>query len=306
MNLRRPTTIKSIALALTIPLILMLFAADAECAQASQKSSDELLLEIMDMHSELVTNEIFLAQAKMLGAYLEAAQPLEEAKKINIYKKVLDILVKVRESGRRVPTTSTQQQGKVEQKTLEGDQEGKSVYEPGASVLEIFKPAYEGMVMEIVQSSSSSGHLPVIRTYWKRDLAHSGFFLLPERASEIGRNSPYVAKFSFYYEAKKPGRYGFTLEHFPPGWDIFRHDGNVCKLSIGGVDILNVSREPVIQGVCNLKKGFHRVEFWLISKVPYWQDVPGKQMADFQVKVLTPDAFDAVPLTKDMMLLKKE
>jgi len=302
MNLRKPTTIKSIALALTIPLILMFFAASLERAQASQKSSDEILLEVMDLHSELVINETFLAQAKMLGAYLEAAQPLEESKKIKIYAKVLNILAKI-----EIKEIADEPESVAEQKPLEGEkQEAKSVYEPGAAVLEIFKPASEGMVMEIVQSSSSSGHLPVIRTYWKRDLAHSGFFLLPERASEIGRNSPYVARFSFYYEAKKPGRYGFTLEHFPPGWDIFRHDGNVCKLSIGGVDILNVSREPVVQGVCNLKKGFHRVEFWLISKVPYWQDIPGKQMANFQVKVLTPDAFDAVPLTKEMMLLKKE
>ena len=296
MNLRRPTTIKSIALALTIPLILMFFVADAECAQGGQKSSEELLLEIMDLHSELVTNETFLAQAKMLGAYLEAAQPLKEAKKINIYKKVLDILVKVRESGRRVPTTSTQQQGKVEQKTLEGDQEGKSVYEPGAALLEIFK---------VNESYPEIPELPVIRIYWKRDLTYSGKFLLPERLSEIGDSLPYVAKFSFYYEAKQTGKYGFTILH---------NRVNSCRLAIGDAEIVKAvgmidSKErtrtrgsSVAQGVCTLAKGFHRVDFRLISVTRYNFEDTGS----FEVKVFAPGTFDAVPLTKDMMLLKKE
>lgn len=297
MNLRKSITIKSIALALTIPLILMFFA-DADCAQGGQKSAEELLLEIMDLHSELVTNEIFLAQAKMLGAYLEAAQPLEESKKIKIYARVLNILSKIKASPIEIKEIADEPESVAEQKPQEEEkQEAKSVYEPGAALLEIFK---------IDPDKQEIPDLPVIRTYWKRDLAYSGGFLLPDRLSEIGKNSSYAAKFSFYYEAKKSGRYGFTLEHFPPGWDIFQHDGNVCKLSIGGVDIIDVSREPVVQGVCNLKKGFHRVEFWLFSKITYWQDIPGRQMANFQVKVLPPDAFDAMPITKDMMLLKKE
>ncbi|HUU18043.1 MAG TPA: hypothetical protein VMW72_12900 [Sedimentisphaerales bacterium] len=298
MNVTKTTRIHSITLALSFPLVLMLFAADAECAQAGQKRSDELLLEVMDLHSALVTNEIFLAQAKMLGAYLEAAQPLEESKKIKIYVKVLNILSKIKTSPIEIKEIADEPESVAEQKPLEEEkQEAKSVYEPGAALLEIFK---------IDPDKNEIPDLPIIRTYWRRDLAYSGAFLLPDRLSEIGKNSPYAAKFSFYYEAKKLGRYGFTLEHFPPGWDIFQHDGNVCKLSIGGVEIIDVSREPVVQGVCNLKKGFHRVEFWLVSKIPYWQDIPGSRMANFQVKVLPPGAFDAVPITKDMMLLKKE
>lgn len=298
MNLTQSNRIRAITFAFTIPLALMLFAADTECAQASQKSSDELLLEIMDLHTELVINETFLAQAKMLGAYLEAAQPLEESKKIKIYTKVLNILAKIKDSAIQIPASFAKPESGAAKKSVEKKgQERKSVYEPGAALLEIFK---------IDPEKKEIPDLPVIRTYWKRDLAYSGGFLLPDRLSEIGKNSPYAAKFSFYYEAKKSGRYGFTLEHFPPGWDIFQHDGNVCKLSIGGVDIIDVSREPVVQGVCNLKKGFHRVEFWLFSKITYWQDIPGRRMANFQVKVLSPDAFDAVPITKDMMLLKKE
>jgi len=284
-------------LALTMPLVLMLFAADAECAQASQKSSDELLLEIMDLHSELVINETFLAQAKMLGAYLEAAQSVDEPKKAKIYTRVLTILAKIKESSVQIPPRPPESESVAEQKPLEAEkQQAKSVYEPGAALLEIFKIDPDKQVIP---------DLPVIRTYWKRDLAYSGFFPLPDRASKVGRNSPYVAKFSFYYEAKKAGKYGFTLTHFC-GSGILDRSRNACKLTIGNVDIVEVSNEPVGQGVCDLKKGFHRVEFLLISKVPYWQDVPGKQMANFNVEIMTPDAFDAVPLTKEMMLLKKE
>ena len=144
MNLRRPTTIKSIALALTIPLILMLFAAYAECAQGGQKSSEELLLEIMDLHSELVSNEIFLAQAKMLGAYLEAAQPLEEAKRIKIYSRVLNILVRIKGLPAQPYAEAYRPKISAEEKSPEKESKvGKSVYEPGAALLEIFKSFFE-------------------------------------------------------------------------------------------------------------------------------------------------------------------
>src|SRR4030066_2584802 len=212
MNIIKPNRICVIAFSLAIPLVLITFAAGSETEKAEQKISNELLLDIMDLHGELVTNETFLAQAKMLGAYLESAQPQEEAKKIKIYGKVLDILTKIKESCAQIPLQHSHKEGDIEQKTFEGESKGKSVYEPSAALLEIFKPASEEMMMEIIQSGPSSDHLPVIRTYWKRDLAHSGFFLLPERATEIGTNSPYIAKFSFYYEAKQPGRYGFTVD----------------------------------------------------------------------------------------------
>lgn len=294
MKVTKTTRIHSITLALSFPLVLMLFAADAECAQARQKSSEELLLEIMDLHSELVTDETFLAQAKMLGAYLEAAQPLEEAKKIKIYAKVLNILAKIKDLADWIPPSPPKPQSDAEQISPERElEERKTVYEPGAALLEIFK---------IDPDRKEIPDLPVIRTYWKRDLAYSGSFLLPDRFSEIGRESFYAARFSFYYEAKESGKYGFTVLH--------EGKRNGCKLTIGGIDVVKVDRQPVGQGVCNLKKGFHRVEFWLGSTAmesssrSYTSGY--KNNATFQVKILTPDAFDAVSLTKNMMLLKKE
>ncbi len=292
MNLTEPTRNRSIPFVLVALLVLMSLAGGSEQAQASQRNSDELLLEIMDLHSELVTNETFLAQAKMLGVYLKAAQSLEESKKIKIYSKVLDILVKIKESAVQISPRLSEIEGEAEKKTLEEDQERKSVYEPGAALLEIFKA-------DKAESLDNLPDLPVIRTYWNRDLACSSHFVLPDRISEIGRNSPYVAKFSFYYEAKRAGKYGFTVQHVRV---------NNCKLRIGGVDVVEANpTEPAAQGVCNLQNGFHRVEFWLISRAKESGWSPGREKAaGFQVKILTPDAFDAVPFTKDMMLLKKE
>ena len=299
MNVTKTTRIHSMTLALSFPLVLMLFAADAECAQASQKSSEELLLEIMDLHSELVINETFLAQAKMLGAYLEAAQPLEESKKIKIYAKVLDILSKIEASPIEVQPIATEEESGAQQKTFEGEQAGKTVYEPGAALLEIFKlTGYEDSFEDIPD-------LPVIRTYWKRDLACSSVFLLPERLEEVGEGSAYAGKFSFYYEAKQPGKYSFTIQH---------NRNNACVLKIGGSNIVEAvpkkqrswssESDSVQQGLCNLAKGFHRIEFWLVSQARH--ERYREERAGFQVKILTPDAFDAVPITKDMMLLKKK
>jgi hypothetical protein len=237
----------------------------------------------MDFHKELVTNEMFLAQAKMLGAYLEAAQPLEETKKVEIYGKVLDILTKIKGSGTQVSAKPMKDAGQSEQKSFEGEQKGKNVFVPGAALLEIFK----------ADSIETVPKLPVIRKYWERDLAYDGDFLIPDRESEIGRVSHYVAKFSFYYEAKQPGKYGFTIIH---------DRMNSCVLTIGGIQIANAAGEEVGQGVCTLEKGFHRVEFWLSSVTRYAYHKP----ASFQVKSLAPDSFDGVLITKDMMLLKKE
>lgn len=295
MNLTETTRIRSIVLVLTIPLVFMLFMASSEPAQASQANSEELLFQIMDLHSDLVTDETFIAQAKMLGAYLEAAQSLEESKKIKIYAKVLGILSKIKAPPIETQPIAVEEESAAQQKPLEAEkQDRKSVYEPGAALLEIFK---------FDESKREIPELPVIRTYWKRDLAYSGSFLLPDRISEIGRNSPYAAKFSFYYEAKESGKYGFTVVH---------DRQNVCGIEIGGIEIVSSPpNETSAQGVCNLEKGFHRVEFMLGSQIETRYAPPGVYVlhgrgASFEVKILTPDGFDAVPLTKDMMLLKKE
>ncbi len=298
MNIIKQTRISAIQIVLIIPLVFILFAANPECVQASPESSEELLFEIMDLHSVLVTNETFLAQAKMLGAYLEAGQSLDEAKKIKIYAKVLDILAKIKDSIVHIPPSPAEAESDSEQKPLEGEkQEQKSVYEPGAALLEIFK---------IDPDRKEIPELPVIRTYWKRDLSSlERICLLPERASEIGRDSFYVAKFSFYYEAKQPGKYGFTVvnrRNFSYTSAVFGGTVATSRLSIGGIDVVKWAADPVCQGLCNLKKGFHRVDFWFADKV----GPPASYPRGFEVKVLASGAFDAVTLTKDMMLLKEE
>jgi hypothetical protein len=190
---------------------------------------------------------------------------------------------------------------------LAQEEQGETIYEPGAALLEIFKTDSIDKVSDLV---------PVIRTLWKRDLAciwsgelweqgenpwnvsrDYGTFLVPERYAEIGLLNPYIARFSFYYEAKQSGKYGFNI------W----HGRNACRLIVESSIIAEDSSIPddssnyqsTTQGVCKLEKGFHRVEFWLISRLNAYRNNPY-----FAITVLTPDGFDAVPITKDMLLMK--
>lgn len=82
-----------------------LLVTAAEPVGTRQKPADQMLLEIMDLHTRLATNDVFLAQAKMLGVYLEAAQPMDEAEKTGIYRGVLNILQKINDTGDRGTTT---------------------------------------------------------------------------------------------------------------------------------------------------------------------------------------------------------
>jgi hypothetical protein len=306
MNLTNSTKILPKAVILALSLTFLTAGAVNTCA--AQQTSEDLLLKIMDLHSQLMGNEVFLAQAKMLGAYLEAAQPLEETKKVKIYKTVLQILTKIKESPISALPTPSKTKEDATHKTSEAEQEDKTVFVPGAALLENFK----------ADSIETMPRLPVIRTYWNRDLAYSGGFLLPDRYSEIGRQSRYVARFSFYYEATELGDYGFTIVHGGSNRGIWSgRNPNACKLTVGGIEAANVQpNEPSGQGVCTLRKGFHRVEFWLVSAIgnmyqPEWPPdkynyYPDYSYANFEVKVLRPNTLDAVPITKDMILLKKE
>jgi len=178
-----------------------------------------------------------------------------------------------------------------EETTVEANQtENRRIYEPGAALLEIFKS----------DSIENIPALPITRTYWDRDLVCTGNYVLPARIQDIGIGTTYVAKFSFYYEAKQPGVYGFTL--------IRSSIDSKYKLVVSGVAVVVMKeRERVAtstaQGVCNLQRGFHRVEFLFLSRAS--KSRYGNN-AGFQVKILPVGVFDAVPITKSMMLLIKE
>jgi hypothetical protein len=318
MNLIKKSNFLSTIQVLMIMIVFLSFSTCTARAESPQKSSDQLLSEIMDMHSDLVTNEIFLAQAKMLGAYLEAAKSSDEPKKVEIYTKVLNILKKIKASsisGSTVSEPNNTEAAVLAKSPVKEKQEALTKYIPGAALLEIFKTDSIDKVPDLV---------PIIRTLWKQNLActWSGnlnnpqenkkcpwltscqipgtpwyyMFLVPQRWDEIGAGNSYVARFSFYYEAKQSGKYGFNI----------MHGDNACKLTVGGVDIAKAQiSEPAVQGVCSLEKGFHRVEFWLVSGfVNLGQGHSSGPL--FAVKVLAPDAPDAVPITKDMMLMKED
>jgi prefoldin subunit 5 len=141
---------------------------------------------------------------------------------------------------------------------------------------------------------------PVIKTYWKGDLRCSGTFLLPDLVSHVGLGRRYWAKFSFHFEAKQPGTYEFTVQH---------NRMNDCFLRYLGVDVVKsegqaphfLGRSSGItgKGVCRLEEGPNRFEFWLLSNAERPAGRGGS--AVFEVKVLTPGASGAVPITADVM-----
>jgi len=274
---------------LQIMVVFVLLFTCAVRAESQHKSCDEVISEIIDLHSDLVINEQFLAQSQMLGAYLEAAKSSDEPKRMEIYTKVLNILKKIKASSTSSIAMSEPNKvdGATPDKSLSKEKQASTAkYEVGTALLEIFK----------ADSTQNLPDLPVIRTYWKNDLAYSGNFFLPERLQELGKgNEPYVARFSFYYKAERPGKYGFTVIA----------GRNTCKMVVSGSEITTAENEHVAQGVCLLDEGFYRMEFWLISKVPSYKSAHGNA-GGFQVRVLTPNAFDAVPLTKNMMLMKED
>ena len=305
MNYIQKSIVNSITLILVLVLTSLFFTTSA-FAQKEQRKSSELLIQIIDIQIELAVNEQFQSQAKMLGEYLESARSADESQKIEIYTRVLDILTKIKIT---TVTSSVQPDKGIQSVSAEKtEKQDKIIYEPGAALLEIFK----------AESLDNIPDLPVIRTLWKRDLtcwgdrqdrenpwrinkSYFGAFLIPERAFELGAkpgyefSAPYVAQFSFYYEAKESGKYSFTI----------MHSNNICELKIGDISVVNAQiGQPAAQGICKLEKGFHRVEFYLMSNIYDSGSWMAGADSYFTVKVLSPNAFDAVPITKDMLLMK--
>lgn len=279
MNPQLQTRVGTVVYVIGVILFSCSLVAGAAEGQTGQQRSDQLLLEIMDMHTQLATNEVFLAQARVVAAYLEAAHESDEAMKVEIYGRVQKLLSKIQLAAARDSQEPKELKPDSEMTSPQAQpDESATTYKRGQALLEIFKG----------NSMSQLPELPVIRTYWKQGLACNGF-PVPGRENEVG--TPYVAKFTFWYEAVQPGTYGFTLM---PGYARVE----ALILRIGGVDIVKTSRE-VEQGVCKLEKGFHRVEFWAVGVNAHRRD------SLFQVKILIPGALDAVPFTQDMMLLKK-
>lgn len=283
--------------------LIVLFAVSSCAATGTDpqptppRSADQLLLDIMTVHSELATNEVFLAQAKIIGTYLEAALDLEEPERASAYVKVLGILSQIKDATPAPPARSQTVREDAEASPSPGEvSDAKTIYEPGSALLEIYN----------AESRKRAQGVPAIRTYWKRDLAYQDHFLVPGREGEVGvRYHPdgrvaggrYVAKFSFYFHAPEKGQYGFTVMH-----SAF----NDCLLRVGDADIVEAKPGTSGQGNCSLAKGFHRVEFWVTvdgDSNPYKDK--GKGYSEFEVRVLAPGGFDSVPLKKDMMLLKK-
>lgn len=180
-------------------------------------------------------------------------------------------------------------------------------YQSGSAVLRVFKAD---------SADAVSDQEPVFKMRWTRDLAcvppDSGgniwlvapdcpdAFLAPERAYGLGvrpggvYSFPYVARFSFYYEAKAPGRHTFEV------W----HGHNTVKLIVADSLIADMQPdESQRKGICVLEKGFFPAELWIISNI---YGGAAKNDPYFRVDVSAPGAAAAVPVTRGMLFVKTE
>lgn len=156
MNLQWQNRVSTVVCVIGVVLFSCSLVAGAEEGQAGQQRSDQLLLEIMDMHTRLATNEVFLAQAGVVAAYLEAARESDEAMKIQIYGRVQKLLSRIQIGAARDSQKPKELKPNSAKKSAQTQsEEVATTYKRGQALLEIFKG----------KSMSQLPELPVIRTY---------------------------------------------------------------------------------------------------------------------------------------------
>lgn len=191
--------------------------------------------------------------------------------------------------------------------TAAEEQQAPPLYAPGVGLLEVYKTESPDMIPHME---------PALKVPWMHDLVckapdkgdniwqiRSGYqdaFLVPECAPGLGATPgseyslPYVAQITFYYEAKEPGNYIFSV------W----HGQNSLTLTIGDFLIANLSpQQPSAQGMCEFKQGFYRAVLWLVSDI-YSGNL--KKDPYFEVKVTAPNAPAAVIVSRSMIFVKAD
>ncbi|HEX5138904.1 MAG TPA: hypothetical protein VFY93_18180 [Planctomycetota bacterium] len=234
--------------------------------------SNEQLFEILKLHEKLATEDAFQQQAKLLGAYLEAAQSMREEQRVLVYERVLGILRRIEEDvAAPAPARAPAPPGRepVGHTAL-------GSLDPGSARLEWFKAESLDLVPDV----------PVRKGLWTRDLVAMG----EEDDPDLPRTpeAP-IARITFYLEVKTPGEHAFTAQH----------GGNDLRIIVGGKPVIDVARggAHTARGVAHLERGFHRVDVLLRY------DASGDP--SFAVKVLRPGAGESHILARSDLLLTR-
>jgi len=250
-------------------------------AAAVRAEGTEQLLEILDLHERLATNETFQQQAKMLGAYMQEAQAMGHDDRVRVYRSVLAILRKIEAAPAKGTAVAPQAAGTgapdAPPAPKPAGETPVAVLDAGAARLEWFK----------ADSLDKLPEVPLRMSLWTRDLLSMGEET--DRDLPPSPDAPSAARISFFLEAKAAGDHAFTVQHGGNDFRILVGDRQVVDLPRGG--------ERTGRGVVHLEQGFHRIDVLLRY------DASGD--SSFAVGVLAPGASENRVVTRSDLLLKR-
>lgn len=250
-------------------------------AAAVRAEGTEQLLEILDLHEKLATDEAFQQQAKMIGAYLQEAQAMGHDDRVRVYRSVLAILRKIEAAPAKgkaaEPPAAQPASPEAPPGPKPAGETPVAVLDAGAARLEWFK----------AESLDALPEVPVRMSLWTRDLLAMG----EETDRDLPRapDPPSAARISFFLEAKAAGDHAFTVQH----------GANDFRILVGGRRIVDLPRSGARtgRGVVHLEQGFHRIDVLLRY------DASGD--SSFAVGVLAPGASENRIVTRSDLLLKR-
>lgn len=238
-------------------------------AGGARADGTEQLLQILELHQRLATEDAFLHQAKLLGAYMEAAESMREDQKLLVYERVLGIL-------RQIETTvgTPAAPPAPPSPPPAGHTPGGSL-DAGSARIAWFK----------AETLDAIPDIPARTALWTRDLLAMG----DEEDPDLPRapDAP-VARITFFLEVKTPGEHAFGAQH---GKNDFR--------IVVGKTVVDLRRDGARtgKGSVHLERGFHRIDVLLRY------DAQGDP--SFAVKVLLPGAAESRVLTRSDLLLTR-
>jgi len=257
-----------------MPRIGMAALAALLLAGGARADSTDQLLEIVKLHEKLAGEDAFQQQAKLLGAYVEAAQSMQEDQRALVYERVLGILHRIEESIGAPPPEHAAAPAPSAQEAVGHTAAGS--LDPGSARLEWFK----------AESFDAIPDVPVRKGLWTRDLVAMG----EEDDLDLPRTpeAP-IARITFYLEVKTPGEHTFTAQH----------GGNDLRIVVGGKPVVNATKggARTAKGAVHLERGFHRVDVLLRYEA--------SGDPSFAVKLLRPGAAEARILAKGDLLLTR-
>ncbi len=257
-------------------LVVLSFAAVARA------EGTEYVLQILELHEQLATNEAFLEQAKLLGAYMQEAQGMGHDDRVKVYERVLSILRRIAAAPPPAKAAAAPSApaaaGPAPAPKPPPDPEPAGAtpggtLDSGAAHLEWFK----------TDSLDAMPDVPVRKALWTRDLLAMG----EAGDKDLPPSPDGAARISFYFEAKIAGEYRFSAQH---GW-------NDLRMLVGGRQVIDLKKdgERSGHGVVHLEEGFHRIDVLLRYGSP-----------SFAVGVLAPGASESRVVTRSDLLLKRE